>query len=82
MRWFAFFEALLMVVSRGIDIWQRSQKRKAERELQSDVEDITRDPVDYAQREYGGLPDVSDGAAGAGAVSGDKAQAVEDRKAE
>lgn len=71
-----------MVVSRGIDIWQRSQKRKAERELQSDVEDITRDPVDYAQREYGGLPDVSDGAAGASGVSSDQAKAAEDRKAE
>lgn len=82
MRWFAFFEALLMVVSRGIDIWQRSQKRKAERELQSDVEDIARDPVDYAKREFGGVPDVSDAAAGAGAVSGDKAKTPEDRKTE
>ena len=75
MRFFAAIEALLVVVSRLIDIWNAKKKREAERDLQNDVRDIEGDPVDYAQREYGGVPAEPD----AGAVPGDKVERPADR---
>lgn len=75
MRLFAAIEALLVVVSRLIDIWNAKKKREAERDLQKDLQDIERDPVDYAQREYGGVPAEPD----TGAVPGDKAERAADK---
>lgn len=76
MRFFAAIEALLVVAVRLIEMWNAKKKREAERDLQNDVQDIERDPVDYAQREYGGVPAEPD----APAVPGDKAERVEIRK--
>lgn len=75
MRFFAAIEALLILVSRIIDIWNAKKKREAERDLQNDVQDIQRDPVGYAQREYGGVPAEPD----APAVPGDKAERANDK---
>lgn len=78
MRFFAAIEALLVVAVRLIEMWNAKKKREAERDLQNDVQNIERDPVDYAQREYGGVPAEPD----AGAVPGDKAERVGDKAGE
>ena len=78
MRFFAAIEALLVVAVRLIEMWNAKQKREAERDLQNDVQDIERDPVDYAQREYGGVPAEPD----APAVPGDKAERAGDKAGE
>lgn len=78
MRFFAALEAVMVLFVRLIDIWQAAKKREVESDLQSDVQDIERDPVDYAQREYGGVPAEPS----ATSVPGDQAARPEDRKDE
>lgn len=78
MRFFAAIEALLIVAVRLIDMWNAKKKREAERDLQNDVQDIKRDPVDYAQREYGGVPAEP----GPPALPSDKAERAGDKAGE
>ena len=78
MRFFAAIEALLVVAVRLIEMWNAKKRREAERDLQNDVQDIERDPVDYAQREYGGVPAEPD----ALAVPSDKAERAGDKAGE
>src|SRR5688572_11083864 len=53
---FAVIELLLGLTVRAIDAWRERKTREAEHDLQSDAEEIERDPVGYAQREFGGVP--------------------------
>jgi len=53
---FAVIELLLSLTARAVDVWRERKAREAEHDLQSDAEEIERDPVGYAQREFGGLP--------------------------
>lgn len=72
------FELLLGLATRLIDARNLRKKREVEDDLQSDVRDIKADPVDYARREYGGVPAEPT----APGVPGSQAAVPEDRKDE
>jgi len=72
---FAVIELLLSLTVRAIDVWRERKTREAEHDLQSDAEDIQRDPVGYAQREFGGVPAEP----GEATVPSDKADGYDDK---
>lgn len=72
---FAVIELLLGLSVRAIDVWRERKTREAEYDLQSDAEEIERDPVGYAQRKFGGVPTEPNEAA----MPSDKADGHDDK---
>ena len=60
MKLFSVIELLVLLANKIIDAWQLSRKREKDEDFNKDINDIQNDPVGYANRKYGGLPDATD----------------------